>query len=98
MSDVEMMASEEEVLSADALLDVKLRVWAEIGRTRMSMSRAVGIQPGQIVELDRGADEPVDLYVNGRLFATGTLVRVDDADWAVRIESLTVNSTPSGGS
>jgi flagellar motor switch protein FliN/FliY len=85
-------------VSADTLRRVRLRVWAEIGRARMSMSRAVAIQPGEIVELDRGADEPVDLYVNGRLFATGTLVRVDDADWAVRIESLTVNSTPSGGS
>jgi flagellar motor switch protein FliN/FliY len=84
-------------VSADTLRRVRLRVWAEIGRTRMSMSRAVGIQPGEIVELDRGADEPVDLYVNGRRFATGTLLRVDEADWAVRIESLTTNSTPSGG-
>lgn len=84
-------------VSVDTLRSVRLRVWAEIGRTRMSMSRAVGIQPGEIVELDRGADEPVDLFVNGRRFATGTLLRVDEADWAVRIESLTTNSTPSGG-
>lgn len=84
-------------VSSDTLRRVRLRVWAEIGRTRMSMSRAVGIQPGEIVELDRAADEPVDLYVNGRRFATGTLLRVDEVDWAVRIESLTPQPTPSGG-
>jgi flagellar motor switch protein FliN len=40
------------------------------------------------VELNRQADEPIDLYVNGRRFATGRLMVVDGADWAVRIESI----------
>jgi flagellar motor switch protein FliN/FliY len=78
----------DATVPAAALRDVKLRVWAEIGRTRMPMARAVGIRPGEVVELDRDAEDPVDLYVNGRRFATGTLLRVDDGDWAVRIESL----------
>jgi flagellar motor switch protein FliN/FliY len=41
-----------------------------------------------VVELDRQADEPIDLYVNGRRFATGRLVVVDGDDWAVRIETV----------
>lgn len=86
-----------DAVPAETIRRVRLRVWAEIGRTRMTMSRAVGVQPGEIIELDRGADEPVDLYVNGRRFATGTLLRVEDGDWAVRIESLTRTSITSGG-
>jgi flagellar motor switch protein FliN/FliY len=78
-------------VSAETLRQVRLRVWAEIGRTRMSMSRAVGIQPGEIVELDSDADGPVDLYVNGLRFATGTLLRINDADWAIRIDALKTN-------
>jgi flagellar motor switch protein FliN/FliY len=44
--------------------------------------------PGAVVELNRGADEPVDLYVNGTRFATGRLMVVDGTDWAVRIEEV----------
>jgi flagellar motor switch protein FliN/FliY len=40
-----------------------------------------------VVELDRSLDEPIDLFVNGRRFATGRLVVVD-GDWVVRIESV----------
>lgn len=67
---------------------VRLRVWAEIGRTRMRMSRAVALESGEIIELDQDADAPVDLYANGRRFGTGTLLRMADSQWAVRIESL----------
>ena len=41
-----------------------------------------------MVELNRQADEPIDLYVNGRRFATGRLMVVDGSDWAVRIETI----------
>lgn len=75
-------------MPAAVIRDVRLRVWAEIGRTRMRMSGAVAIQPGEVVELDHEADAPVALYVNGRRFGTGTLLRLDDSEWAVRIESL----------
>ena len=81
---------------AEVLHDVRLRVWAELGRTRMKMSRAVTMQPGEIVELDTEADAPVDLYVNGRRLGTGTLLRVADSGWAVRIESLDTGGAARG--
>ena len=43
----------------------------------MPSAEVVGLPPGAVVELDRQADEPIDLYVNGRRFATGRLVVVD---------------------
>jgi flagellar motor switch protein FliN/FliY len=67
---------------------VGLRVWAELGRARLPVGRAVGLAPGAVVELDRGVDEPLDLYVNGRRLALGRLILTDDGEWAVRIESV----------
>jgi flagellar motor switch protein FliN len=67
---------------------IPVRVWAELGRRRMPIANVVGLPAGAVVELDRQADEPIDLYVNGRRFATGRLVVVDGDDWAVRIETV----------
>ena len=58
------------------------------GRAQMASADVVGLPPGAVVELNRQADEPIDLYVNGRRFATGRLVVADGADWAVRIEHV----------
>jgi flagellar motor switch protein FliN/FliY len=70
-----------------SLLDMPLRVWAEIGRTRLPAAYVVGMPPGAIIDLDCEPDEPAELFVNGRLFGTGRLVLVD-GEWAIRVESL----------
>jgi flagellar motor switch protein FliN len=74
--------------SGDVLRGVGLRVWAELGRATLPVGRAVGLASGSIVELDRAVDDPVDLFVNGRRFASGHLVLADDGEWAVRIEEI----------
>jgi flagellar motor switch protein FliN/FliY len=74
-------------LEPGSLLDTSLRVWVEIGRTQMPASTVVGMSDGAILDLDREADEPADLYVNGRHFGTGRLILVD-GEWALRIEAL----------
>jgi flagellar motor switch protein FliN/FliY len=76
-----------EELEAASLLDTKLRVWAEIGRTQMPAATVVGMSEGAILDLDREADEPAELFVNGRHFGTGRLILVD-GEWALRVESL----------
>jgi flagellar motor switch protein FliN/FliY len=75
-------------MSASALLDVKVRVWAEIGRTRMPLEDAMALLEGGVIDLDREYDQPVDLYVNGLHFAIGRLVTVQ-AEWALTIDRLT---------
>ena len=67
-------------------------MWAELGRARMPSAQVVGLPAGAVVELDKQADEPIDLYVNGTHFATGRLVVVDGTDWAVRIEHVLDNN------
>jgi flagellar motor switch/type III secretory pathway protein FliN len=77
-----------EELEAGSLLDMPLRVWAEIGRTKLPAAFVVGMPQGAIVDLDCEPDEPADLFVNGRHFGTGRLVLVD-GEWALRVETLT---------
>jgi flagellar motor switch protein FliN/FliY len=71
-----------------SLAGIPVRVWAELGRAQLPSAHVVGLPTGAVVELDKQADEPIDLYVNGRRFATGRLVVADGADWAVRIEHV----------
>ena len=77
---------------APSLAGIPVRVWAELGRASMPTAEVVGLPQGAVVELDRAPDEPIDLFVNGRRFATGRLVVVD-GDWAVRIESVLPSSS-----
>ena len=82
------MSPDIEELEAAALLDMPLRVWAEIGRTKLPAAFVVGMPEGAIIDLDCEPDEPADLFVNGRHFGTGKLVLVD-GEWALRVETLT---------
>ncbi len=75
-------------LNVDSIRDLPVRVAAELGRTRLPVGSAVSLRNGAVLELDRAADDPIDLYVNGRRFATARLLLIDDTDWAVRIEKL----------
>jgi flagellar motor switch protein FliN/FliY len=78
-----------------SLAGIPVRVWAELGRASMQTADVVGLPHGAVVELDRSPDDPIDLFVNGRRFATGRLVVVDGNDWAVRIESVLDPSSDS---
>jgi flagellar motor switch protein FliN/FliY len=79
---------------AEALGEIKLRVWAELGRTHLPLGRALGLPLGSVVELDRTADAPVDLFVNGLRFAQGHLIVTDDGEWAFQCD--TVGSRQAG--
>jgi flagellar motor switch protein FliN/FliY len=62
----------------DLLVDIPVRVWAELGRTRLPIHRVVGMSVGEVVALDHEVDDPIDVYVDGMWFATGRLVTHDD--------------------
>jgi len=82
------VALERPGRSVELLGGVGLRVAAELGRVRMTIRRASNLAPGAVVELDRDLEDPIDLYVNGRRFATGQLVTLDGGEWAVRIDTV----------
>ena len=71
----------------DLLLDVKMPVAIELGRTEMPISEILGLGPGSVVELNKLAGEPVDLLVNNKVIARGEVVVVDE-NFGVRITLL----------
>ena len=78
-------------LDAEALLDLRMRLSVELGRTRMPVARAVSLGAGAIVDLDREHDDPVEVYVNGLHFGTGRLLLVE-GEWALRLETIDAES------
>jgi flagellar motor switch protein FliN/FliY len=62
----------------DFLLDVPLKVSVEVGRAKMLIKDFLKMKEGGIIELDKMADEPLDLYVNSRLIARGEAVVVNE--------------------
>ena len=81
---------------ADALSGISLRVWAELGRTRLPLGEALALPLGAVVSLDCGAEAPVDLFVNGVRFAAGHLIVTDDGEWALRVEGLGSRTNQGG--
>jgi flagellar motor switch protein FliN/FliY len=77
-----------EVPLSETLRGVQVRVWAELGRARMPSGQLVGMPSGALVELDREADEAIDLYADGMRVATGRLLVTADGGLAVRIEAI----------
>jgi flagellar motor switch protein FliN/FliY len=76
-----------QTLAPEALSDVPVRLHAELGRARLPVARAVGLEPGTIVDLNQAPDSPIGLFLNGAPFATGRLLVVD-GEWAVRLEAV----------
>jgi flagellar motor switch protein FliN/FliY len=89
-------ASDLDKASIDMLMEVPLLVTVELGRSQMTLRHALDLQPGSVVELDRLAGDPVDIYVNERRIARGEVVVVDDK-FAVRITELVPSKGSSNG-
>ncbi len=60
------------------ILDIPLEISVELGRTRMLVNDLLQLGQGSVVELTRLSDEPMDIYVNGKLFARGEVVVVNE--------------------
>lgn len=69
------------------LNDVKLRVKIELGRARMLVEDVLKLGEGAVVELDKLAGDPVDVYVNDRLVARGEVLVLND-NFCVRISDV----------
>jgi flagellar motor switch protein FliN/FliY len=69
-----------QVADADLtrLTDVTVELTVEVGRTHMSLGETMSLGQGSVVTLDRLADKPVDLLVNGRPIARGEVVVIDE--------------------
>lgn len=68
----------EGLPNLDNLLDIPVTLTVEIGSCSMSMAEVLSLGPGAVIKLDRMADEPVEVFVNGKLFARGEVVVTGD--------------------
>lgn len=76
-----------ENFTFDLLMDVNLPVRVELGRTTMSVEELLEVGPGAVVELDKVAGEPAELYIRDTFFARGEVVVVDN-NFGIRITDL----------
>jgi flagellar motor switch protein FliM len=72
----------------ERMAGVPVRVWAELGRAHMPLGHALELPPGAVVELDQGAQAPIELFAEGLAFAHGTLAVGDGGEWAVQVQAL----------
>jgi len=75
------------VADLERLHDVSVELTVEVGRTRMTLGQALALGPGSVVTLDRLADKPVDLLVNGKPIARGEVVVIDE-EFGLRITEV----------
>ena len=71
----------------DLLRDVNLHVKVELGRTRMYVEDVLRLSENSIIELDKLAGDPVDIYVNDRPVARGEVLVVND-NFCVRVSEI----------
>ena len=71
----------------DMLLDIPFQVTVELGRTKRSVKEILELSSGSIIELDKLAGEPVDIFVNNRLIAKGEVVVIDE-NFGVRVTDI----------
>jgi len=69
------------------LCDVNLKVRIELGRTRMYVEDVLRLNAGSVVELDKAAGDPVDIFVNDRHIARGEVITVND-NFCVRVTEI----------
>ncbi|HLL89303.1 MAG TPA: flagellar motor switch protein FliN [Tepidisphaeraceae bacterium] len=84
-----------QVSSIDLLKDVELNVKIELGRSRMLVEDVLKLSEGSVVELDKLAGDPVDVFVNDRLVARGEVLVLND-NFCVRVNEIVAGAKEEG--
>ena len=84
---VEQRTSASLPANLDRFKDVRVDVWAELGRVEIPIGELLHIGEGSVLRLDRPIGEPVDLVSQGVRLARGEIVVVDDS-FAIRIKEI----------
>jgi flagellar motor switch protein FliN/FliY len=83
----QQVIAEAAASSIDLLRDVQLNVKIELGRSRMMVEDVLKLAEGSVVELDKLAGDPVDVFVNERLVARGEVLVLND-NFCVRVSEI----------
>ena len=83
----EVRPSNTKGTNIDILLDINLPITVELGRKEMRIKEILELGQGSVVELNKLAGDLVDLMINGKKFAVGEVMVVDE-NYAVRVVNL----------
>jgi flagellar motor switch protein FliN/FliY len=78
------------------LADIPLRLSVEVGSTSLRLSELLDLAEGSVVELDRQANELLDIFVNGTLIARGEVVTVNGR-FGIRVVEVAAADTRLAG-
>lgn len=87
--------SELSSVNYEMLVDVPIKVTVELGRSEMTVQEILNLEKGSVIELNRVAGDPVDVFVNDYLIAKGEVVVVDD-NFGVRITKIVASPSVMG--
>jgi flagellar motor switch protein FliN/FliY len=73
-----MSAVAENISNMDIVMDVPVNLTVELGGCKLSMREVLQLTTGSVVQLDKSADAPVELFVNGKLVAKGEVVVIEE--------------------
>ncbi|QDU72166.1 flagellar motor switch protein FliN [Mucisphaera calidilacus] len=90
LADNEIGEDSETGHAIEILGDVELDCSIELGRTEMLVEDVLRLAEGSVVELDKLAGDPVDVYVNERLVARGEVLVLND-NFCIRISEIVAN-------
>ncbi len=79
--------SEDQRHELDFILDIPLDISAELGRTRLLINELLQLGQGSVVELNKLAGEPLEVFVNGKLIARGEAVVINEK-FGVRLTDI----------
>ncbi len=91
----QQVMQDAQVSSIDLLRDVELNVKIELGRSRMLVEDVLKLGEGSVVELDKLAGDPVDVFVNDRLVARGEVLVLND-NFCVRVNEIVAGAKDEG--
>ena len=80
----------------DLVMEIPVELTVELGSTEMPLRDVMNLAPGSLIELDKKADEPVNLFVNRKLVARGEVVVVEN-NFGIKITSVIGADQPSPG-
>ena len=88
-----MNAATTGIPNLDIILDVPVKLAVELGSCQMPMREVLELAVGSVVQLDKVADEPVQLSVNRKLVARGEVVVVENR-FGIKITEM-IGSIPT---
>lgn len=77
------------------LNEVSIAVTIEVGRAQMKIKDLLNLTKGSVIELDKSAGDPVDIFANGKLISIGNIITVN-GKYCVRLTSVPENKAVEG--